>query len=166
MLELIEKDHPILSVVMPTMPFDVINDNFKEIVKGMFKLMWDQKGIGLAAPQIGLVLRMFVMGSQEGPQYVCINPEVIEKKEIKIGSEGCLSFPKLWLNIKRETEIKVRYTTLEGNEVEQEFSGLMATCFLHELDHLNGITFDSRASKLGLKLAKERQIKALRKTKK
>jgi peptide deformylase len=106
------------------------------------------------------------MGPQAGPNYVCINPEIIEaSEETETATEGCLSFPSLWLNIKRPTWVHARYTTLSGELVEQKFDGLLARCYTHELEHLNGITFTKHSSVLGLKLARARQQKKLRKTK-
>jgi peptide deformylase len=127
--------------------------------------MWSNGGIGLAAPQVGMAIRMFVMGPQEGPNYVCINPEVLEIGEETMGQEGCLSYPGLWLNIKRPEWVHARYRTLNGETVEQRFEGLLARCYLHELDHLNGSTFVNKVKPLSLKLAKERQKKNLRKMK-
>jgi peptide deformylase len=109
---------------------------------------------------------MFVMGPQQGPNYVCINPEIVEvSAETEIATEGCLSFPSLWLNIKRPKWVHARYTTISGETVEQKFDGLLARCYIHELEHLDGITFTKHSSQLGLRLARERQQKSLRKKK-
>lgn len=162
MLELVNENHPILSLEMPQVPEGA---NLEALTKDMFLIMWSNGGIGLAAPQVGIALRMFVMGPQEGPHYVCINPEIIESGDEEIGPEGCLSYPALWLNIRRPSWVKARYQTLDGQIVEQQFEGLLARCYVHELDHLNGKTFDKMSSALGLKLAKARQQKKLRKLK-
>jgi peptide deformylase len=105
------------------------------------------------------------MGPQEGPHYVCINPEILEEGPEEMGPEGCLSYPALWLNIRRPAWVRARYQTLDGQTVEQRFEGLLARCYVHELDHLNGQTFDKLSSALSLKLAKARQQKKLRKLK-
>jgi peptide deformylase len=105
------------------------------------------------------------MGPQEGPHYVCINPEIVEEGPEEMGQEGCLSYPALWLNIRRPAWVQARYQTLDGQIVEQRFEGLLARCYVHELDHLNGQTFDKLSSTLSLKLARERQQKKLRKLK-
>ena len=162
MLTLVEETHPILSVQMPSVDVDT---NLESLSKDMFLIMWSQGGIGLAAPQVGMAVNMFVMGSQEGPHYVCINPEVLATGPEEVGSEGCLTFPYLWLNIKRPTWVHARYRALNGDMIEQRFEGLLARCYLHELDHLNGQTFDKLSSKLGLKMARDRQLKKLRKQK-
>mgnify|MGYP001254449927 CR=1 FL=1 len=158
-LALVAEDHPILTQVMPV----VDKPKYVEILsKGMFQLMWEKEGIGLAAPQVGMFLRMFIMGSKEGPHYVCINPEVIEVSENQIlDAEGCLTFPNLWLNISRPEWVDARYQTLDGSIVERRFEGLMARCYLHELDHLNGIPFTTIVSKLKLDMAKKRRKKIM-----
>jgi len=163
MLEFVHETHPILSAQLPPVETGV---NLEALSKDMFLLMWSNGGIGLAAPQVGIAVRMFIMGSQQGPNYVCINPEILEvSKEEDIATEGCLSFPSLWLNIKRPRWVHARYTTISGDTVEQKFDGLLARCYIHELEHLDGITFTKYSSTLGLKLARERQQKSLRKQK-
>lgn len=162
MLELVNEDHPILSMEMPEVPEGA---NLEALTKDMFLMMWSNGGIGLAAPQVGIALRLFVMGPQEGPHYVCANPEILEVGPEEMGPEGCLSYPSLWLNIRRPTWVKARYKTLDGQIVEQRFEGLLARCYIHELDHLNGKTFDKLSSTLSLKLARARQQKKLRKLK-
>lgn len=163
MLEFVHETHPILSSQLPPVDADI---NVEALSKDMFLLMWSNGGIGLAAPQVGMAVRMFVMGSQSGPNYVCINPEIVEVSEDnENATEGCLSFPSLWLNIKRPKWVHARYTTLSGETVEQRFDGLLARCYIHELEHLDGITFIKYSSTLGLALARQRQQKSLRKKK-
>jgi peptide deformylase len=97
---------------------------------------------------------------------VCINPEIIAtSEEQSIASEGCLSYPALWLNIKRPLWVQARYNTLDGQVVEKKFEGLLARCYIHELEHLDGVLFTSQSSNLGLQLARARQQKKLRKIK-
>jgi len=163
MLELVNENHPILSIAIP--PIDPATD-LEHLSKEMFMIMWLNGGIGLAAPQVGMSVRMFVMGPQEGPNYVCINPEIVETSEDQhIALEGCLSYPALWLNIKRPQWVQTRYTMLDGTVVEHKFEGLMARCYLHELEHLDGKVFLSKVKTLSLKLATKRQQKSLRKIK-
>jgi peptide deformylase len=163
MLEFVQETHPILSAQLPPVDPSI---NLEALSKDMFMLMWSNGGIGLAAPQVGIAVRMFVMGPQKGPNYVCVNPEIVEVSEkVETATEGCLSFPSLWLNIKRPTWVHARYTTLSGETVEQKFDGLLARCYIHELEHLDGITFTKYSSQLGLKLARARQVKSLRKQK-
>ena len=113
-------------------------------IEGMINLMKENRGLGLAAPQIGLNYRFFMM---ETDMY--INPVILEKsKDIVIDVEGCLSFPQLSMKVKRAKKVTVEYTDIEGNRKEGKFVNYMARCFQHELDHLDGITFDQRVSKL------------------
>ena len=163
MLELVQEDHPILKLSMPRVENP---EALKSLVHDMFLIMWSNAGIGLAAPQVGIAQRMFVMGPQQGPHYVCINPEVVETGAEVRAKEGCLSFPGLWLNISRPEWVQARYQTLDGSWVEQRFEGLLARCYLHELDHLDGGLFVERTSALGLKMARERQQKQMRKIQK
>jgi len=163
MLELVHENHPILSTAIP--PVDPAI-NLEHLSKEMFMIMWLNGGIGLAAPQVGMAVRMFVLGPQEGPNYVCINPEIVAtSNEQVVAAEGCLSYPSLWLNIKRPSWVQARYTMLDGQVVEKKFEGLLARCYVHELEHLEGKTFTACSSTLGLKLARARQQKKLRKIK-
>lgn len=163
MLEFVHETHPILSTQLLAVDPET---NLEHLSKEMFMIMWLNGGIGLAAPQLGMAVRMFVMGPQEGPNYVCINPEIIATSEDQVVAlEGCLSYPALWLNIKRPSWVQARYTMLDGEVVEKKFEGLLARCYIHELEHLNGVVFTSRSSALGLQLARARQQKKLRKIK-
>lgn len=109
----------------------------------MHDFMSRQGGIGLAANQIGQEKRMFVM-NVKGPK-TCVNPEVIRSsEEIEYGYEGCLSFKGEFLPIDRAVEIDVQYQTWNGIVVKETIRDLEARCFLHELDHLNGITMYKR----------------------
>tara|TARA_B100002003_G_C14077779_1_gene518485 strand:- start:359 stop:832 length:474 start_codon:yes stop_codon:yes gene_type:complete len=113
-------------------------------VEGMMNLMEMHKGTGLAAPQIGLNYRFFMM---ETDMY--INPVILEQSEdIVIDIEGCLSFPGLSMKVNRAKKVIVEYTDIEGNKQEGKFVNYMSRCFQHELDHLDGITFNQRVSKL------------------
>ena len=121
------------------------------------------QGIGLAAPQCGVMKNIFIMGTDEH-LVACINPavdELIGDKEIYL--EGCLSFPNLWLHVKRNPEALVSYQTTTGESVtKQKLTGLKARVFLHEFDHLLGVTFVERVSELGLSLGKKRRSKTIR----
>lgn len=127
-----------------------------ELIKSMTKIMFENNGIGLAAPQVGVKKRIFIMGNTE-KLIACINPEILETSEEVQAQEGCLSFPNLWLNVKRPDVIKVRYQQISGTVIEQELGSLPSRVFQHEFDHLNGICFDTKVANLSLKLAKERR---------
>jgi peptide deformylase len=116
----------------------------------MMGFMVENKGIGLAAPQIGISKRLFVMFSEDWQNKFkyFFNPSVLESsKETNIDTEGCLSFPGEHLEIERSNWIKIEYYDYLGNKwSDEELSGYTARCYLHELDHLNGITFNDRVS--------------------
>jgi peptide deformylase len=129
----------------------------------MAKVMIENNGIGLAAPQVGVKKRIFIMGN-ETKLYACINPEIIDGSGEAMDLEGCLSFPNLWLRVKRQSTVKVRYFNALGEEVVTEFTGIMARVYQHERDHLDGQCFDTRVGKLSLEMAKNRRKKKLRKS--
>jgi peptide deformylase len=153
------------SLTQPSNPWNFVTDQgAEELEKTMCEFMVNNHGIGLAANQIGLTKRVFVMGSYkiEGfpSPFALFNPEILEvSQEQTIDKEGCLSYPDLWLSVKRPSEIKVRYQDSKGNTIEAIMSGLISRCFQHELDHLNGICFVDKVSQLKLQLA----MKKLRK---
>lgn len=146
-------------------PWDFEKDTgAKELEKSLCDFMIENRGIGLAANQIGMTKRVFSMGSNhiEGfpAPFALFNPEILNRSDEQIiDKEGCLSYPDLWLSIKRPAVIEVRYQDSEGNIHEAAMSGLIARCFQHELDHLNGVCFVDKVSSLKLQLA----MKKLRK---
>jgi peptide deformylase len=154
-IKLLKEDDPQLREVSEAWNFETDGDP-TELVKAMTKIMFESGGIGLAAPQCGVKKRIFLMGNQE-KLIVCINPEILESSGENRAQEGCLSFPKLWLTVKRPDTVKVKYQQLSGNIVEQELGELPARVFQHEFDHLDGVCFDTKVAKLGLQLAKERR---------
>jgi peptide deformylase len=137
-----------------------------ELESQMIRFMIDNKGIGLAANQIGITKRVFVMGSYNIPgfphPFALFNPVILESsQESKLDQEGCLSYPDLYLQVKRPSWIRVSYQNVKGDVIEARFDGYLAKCFQHELDHLDGICFVDRVSKLKLQLA----MKKIRKSK-
>lgn len=133
-----------------------------ELERFMIKFMIDHNGIGLAAPQIGLPHRVFVMGDSD-TAIAYYNPNIVTiSKTTETLEEGCLSFPGLYLKIKRPTYIVAEYQNSSGDLCRKSFYGIEARCFSHELDHLNGIVFTSKVGKTSLSLAKSRRKKHLR----
>ncbi len=132
----------------------------------MVELMYQAKGIGLAANQVGLNKRIFVMQSDKANSatpYFFVNPKIInlsEKKEIS--EEGCLSFPKLYAGVARNKEVTVSWQDLNGEAKKKTFSGLEAVCVQHEIDHLNGVVFVSHLSpvKKGMALTKFQKLQS------
>jgi peptide deformylase len=119
-------------------------------------------GLGLSANQCGVAERMFVMGTEEF-QIVCINPKVIAQGDIVKDREGCLSFPGLFLSVDRPQWIEVEFTDEFGEVKQARLDGLSARCFLHELDHLNGVRYTSLVKPLALKMARQRATKLVKK---
>ena len=138
----------------------------QELENAMIDFMVENKGIGLAANQIGITKRVFTMGSNniEGFPFpfAAFNPKIVSAShEEDLTEEGCLSYPDLWLKVKRPTNIVVEYQDCDSNTHTVEMSGLIARCFQHELDHLNGVCFVDKVSPMRLQLA----MKKLRKRK-
>lgn len=118
-----------------------INDKIKVLVQDMFETMYEENGVGLAAPQVGILKRIFVIDVGEGP-IVFINPEIIEtSKETQTDIEGCLSIPGRRGYVVRPQKVKVKTLNLDGEEKIIEAEGLFARAICHENDHLNGQLF-------------------------
>lgn len=122
----------------PAQPIENITDEIRDLLDDMIETMILAPGIGLAAPQVGHALRMFVMNTEEDQFHKIINPVIIKAEGISTFNEGCLSFPELFADVVRPDWIRVKYLTENGEEVELERDGLWARCFQHELDHLQG----------------------------
>lgn len=130
----------------------------EQLEKEMIDFMLANGGIGLAANQIGLAKRVFVMGSKNitgfPEPFALFNPVILEhSEETKMDKEGCLSFPGMWLMVKRPAWIRAEYQDSKGNIHEVKMDGYLAKCFQHEYDHLEGICFVDRVSKMKLDLA-------------
>ena len=120
-------------------------DRLRPIVTGMMKTLYLQRGVGLAAPQVGLSLRMTVIDSGEDKPLALINPTIIDRAEKEeSGPEGCLSIPGWRGEVSRSTAIKVRSNTIDGETTDYEFSDYFARIVQHELDHLDGVLFTDR----------------------
>jgi peptide deformylase len=148
-------------------PFDFTNPPVdpKYLSVSLIETMVNGRGVGLAANQCGLPYRVFVMGAEK-VGFACFNPEILEAEGEEVYEEGCLSFPGLFLKINRAERIKVKYTDFNGIEKEERFSGLTARIFQHELDHLNGVCYINKVSRLHLDRAKEKVKKNLKRIEK
>jgi peptide deformylase len=114
----------------------------------------------LSANQIGLDAQVFVMGENTDNAIICINPVVLQHtEETVVDIEGCLSFPNIYVKVKRPKEILVKYYDEDLKEISTKVRGYSAKCFLHEWDHLQGITFKDRVSKLKWDIAKKKSRK-------
>lgn len=127
----------------------------------LLETMSKHHGVGLAANQVGLNYRLFVMGSQ-GVGYAFFNPEILEVTGMTSFEEGCLTFPGLFLPVKRPETVKIKYWDMNGVEKEQTFTGLSARIVLHEYDHLEGVLMTSKVSPLILERQKRKVKKNLK----
>lgn len=149
-LNLVSSNDPVLYEDVPLFDFNNPPCDPVELAKNLTETMIANKGLGLSANQCGLRHKVFVINSN--PVYACFNPRIVDQtlQNIILMDEGCLSFPNLFLKVKRPRTIKVRFTMPNGETVTHKFDGITARCFLHELDHLNGIVFTSRVNKFHL----------------
>ncbi len=158
---------PVLLSVGKPLGEEEFNSDLRSVVNDMFETMEHAGGVGLAAPQVGISKRLFVMDVPEDEgerqRHVLINPEIIHVEGEQTGDEGCLSFPGLFQVVKRQMRVIARAMDLDGNEFELDVEDLAARCILHETDHCDGIVFLDRMSVLKRELAK-RKIRALQKT--
>ena len=129
-----------------------INDSILSLIHKMEEIMNQNKGIGLAAPQVGINKRLFITKDFSNDNndniLVFINPEIIEEDKEVESKEGCLSIPGHYDYIKRKNNIFVSYTDLEGAEKSEEFNDMQSIVYQHELDHLDGILFPDRLPKI------------------
>ncbi len=142
-----------------------INQEIIDLSNSMRQAMYDFRGIGLAAPQIGKSIKLATIdlssGEDEEEFFVLINPYIIEAEGMDEMEEGCLSLPHITLNIQRNSKILLRAITLEGKEFEREYEGFIARVIQHEIDHLKGKLIIDRVSNLKRQLAR-REIKKLK----
>ena len=138
-------------------PIEKVTPEIRKLADDMFETMYDAPGIGLAAIQVAQPLRLITMDlakkSEDGetkPQpRVFINPEIVSSsEEFSVYEEGCLSIPEYYEEVERPAQVRIRFTDLDGKVHEEDAEGLFATCIQHEIDHLNGVLFIDRISRL------------------
>ena len=152
-------------------PVVAIGDDIRTLVADMFETMYEAPGIGLAAIQVGVPARVIVMDlskrEAEAEPRVFINPEITwSSEEQSLYEEGCLSIPDVHEDVERPARVKIRYLDLEGKPHEEDAEGLFATCILHEVDHVNGVLFIDRISKLKRERIIKKFTKAAKKAEK
>ena len=162
-LPLFDENHPMLKKPIAEYKPMLPNPVMDLLIKRLKMTMKLYGGIGLAANQCGVFERVFVIGTDQF-QIACINPKVITPSaELAKIEEGCLSFPGLSLKIERPASIDVEYTNENGELVQTHLDGITARCFLHELDHLNGIRFVDHMKPVALQMARKKQDKLMKK---
>jgi peptide deformylase len=139
--------HPNAVLREKAKPVPNITPNVLKLLDDMAETMYDAEGVGLAAPQVGILKRVVVVDCGEG-LIELINPEIIEKDGEQFGSEGCLSIPGLTGEVKRFEKVTVKALDRNGKEFFVTGEGLLARAFQHEVDHLNGVLFIDLAEKL------------------
>ena len=149
-------------------PIEKIDDAIRELASDMLEVMYDEPGIGLAAPQVGESIRLIVVdtewteeGAERSP-LVLINPEILEREGAITWTEGCLSVPDFQAEVERAQRVRVRGLDLDGKEWIEEAEDLRAVCFQHEIDHLDGVLFIDRISRLKRSMYVKKRKKALK----
>jgi peptide deformylase len=164
LMEVVKWPNPVLD--MPGDPVTEFDESLKKLVSDMFETMYAAPGVGLAAVQVGVSKRLFVMdcsgGKDPEQRIVMINPEVLRVEGSQNGDEGCLSFPGIFTPVERSLRAVVRAQDIKGNEFELDGMELTARCMLHETDHCDGIVFLDKMSSIKRELVK-RKIKKLQK---
>jgi peptide deformylase len=149
-------------------PIEKITDEIRALAADMLKVMYDEPGIGLAAPQVGELIRLIVVDTEwtsedtERTPLVLVNPEIVERSGTIIWTEGCLSVPDFEAEVKRAQSVRLHAQDLDGADLEIDASELQAVCFQHEIDHLNGILFIDHISRLKRSLYVKKRKKQLR----
>ncbi len=156
---LVSENHPALHEALPEFDFSNPPVNPNEFASTLVETCKLNKGLGLSANQCGFKYRVFVMGA--GDEYVAFfNPKVISlSDEMVLMEEGCLSYPLLSLRINRPKEIMVEYQDFTGQIRNTKLTGISARCFLHELDHMNGIVYTGRVKPLAFQMAMKKRDK-------
>ena len=161
---LLENNNPIL-----TIPLSGCSDDLdrQEIKDNLIDTMKHFNGVGLSASQCGIMERVFVMYSDvmKGEIIACFNPVIVTESDEEIMmDEGCLTYPGLWIKVKRPDGIEVTYEDENGEKQEKAMFGLTCRVFQHEYDHMQGLDFTKKVSKLRLNMAKKRQKKQIKKS--
>lgn len=166
-LDIVKYGDPVLETVCDPVPESRFGSpELRELVEDMFQTMYRARGVGLAAPQVGVPMRITVIdcarGDETREQHVLINPEILSEEGQQVGEEGCLSIPGFQEKVTRPATIRTRARTAEGEWFELEASDLLARAICHENDHLNGVLFLSHLSRLKRQIIK-RKIRNMRK---
>jgi peptide deformylase len=166
-LRIVHYPEPVLLTVGRPLGDSEFGPDFEKLVSDMFETMRDAGGVGLAAPQVGISKRFFVMDvpDEDGKSnpLTFVNPEIVRVEGEQTGEEGCLSFPGLYQPVKRDMRVIISAQDVKGGRTEYDLTELSARCVLHETDHCDGIVFLDRMTALKRELAK-RKIKRLQKT--
>ncbi len=144
-------------------PITEINKEVFKFANDMWETMYHDRGVGLAATQVGVKQRLIVVDvSDKGNEPMClINPELVDTHGEILGQEGCLSFPGIYIPVGRPETIKVKFLNEHGEEKTLEADGLLSRCIQHEIDHLNGVVFIDHVSRMKRERAMKKYLKEL-----
>ena len=145
-MEIKKMGDPVLKQICE--PVDRIDKKLKQLLDDMAETMYAKEGVGLAAPQVGVPIRMAVINVDKKKLYELINPVITEREGTVVDSEGCLSFPGLFGEVERAEKVRVEYLNRYGKKKFVEADGLLARCLQHEIDHLDGKLFIEIAKNL------------------
>ena len=145
-MEIKKMGDPVLKQVCE--PVERIDKKLKHLLDDMAETMYASEGVGLAAPQVGVPLRMAVINVDKKKLYELINPTITEREGTAVDQEGCLSFPGIFGDVERAEKVRVEYTNRYGKKRFVEADGLLARCLQHEIDHLDGKLFIEIANNL------------------
>ena len=161
-LQILEYPDPRLRTVAK--PVEAVDEQIRQLARDMLETMYEAPGIGLAATQVDVHIRMLVadVSEERDDPRVFINPEIIEKDGVEAMEEGCLSVPGIYERVERADHIRLRSTNLDGETVESEAEGLLAVCIQHEIDHLEGKLFVDYLSDLKRQRIRKRLEKSRR----
>ena len=125
------------------------DDSLHATIEQLLETMYQYRGVGLAAPQVGLDLNLLVLNptgaaDDAADEHVLINPKIKSRKKLEYGEEGCLSFPGIYAEVERHRDIVVEYQDANGEQHDEKLDGFLARIVLHEMDHLNGVLFVDR----------------------
>lgn len=126
-------------------PVDTVNKKIRQVIEKMESVLEKANGIGLAAPQIGMPMRIIVIAPESKSPIVLINPNIVYEEGKVVGEEGCLSLPGLYGDVERSAVVEVEALDVDGRDVKYRFEGLPARIAQHEIDHLNGVLFIDKA---------------------
>jgi len=162
-LPLYSDDFHMLNDEIPEYTDPLPNPQMTKLTQRLKMTMKKFGGLGLSANQCGVYERVFILGYGD-ESFACINPKVINySMEILREKEGCLSYPGMFLTVPRYKWIEVEFLSEQGEVKQMRFDGITARCFLHELDHMNGIKFTSHVGQVSIQTAKRKQLKNIKK---
>jgi len=164
LLKILHYPEPLLK--QKSQPVTEFDAELRQLAEDMAETMYDAPGVGLAAPQVGMLKRLIIMDCSTGEEpadlIAAVNPEIIASEGESLEEEGCLSVPGFWASVKRAEKVTMRYQDVEGTVHQRTAEGLLGICMQHEIDHLEGILFVDRLSPLKRSLFKKKYLKMLK----